>query len=103
MLHLERLENKLQTNSFSMQLIVGFGVSCIAIFTLWNSSNYGISAPMAIGIFFGIMAQAELSEILFSGKSEKSSVAHQIKILNRLSNRANNLLKPFMSTPDWKA
>ncbi len=78
-LHLERLENKLQTNSFSMQLIVGFGVSCIALFTLWNSSNYGISAPMAIGIFFGIMAQAELSEMLFSGKSEKSSVTHQIK------------------------
>jgi ATP-binding cassette subfamily C protein CydC len=78
MLQLEHLENKLQANSFSLQLIVGLGFSCIAIFTLWNSSNYGISAPLAIGIFFGIMAQAELSEMLFSAKSEKSSVAHQI-------------------------
>jgi len=84
MLQLERLENKLQTNSFSLQLIVGFGFSCIAIFILWNSSNYGISASMAIGIFFGIMAQAELSEMLFSGKSEKSSVAHQIKDIDSI-------------------
>jgi ATP-binding cassette, subfamily C, bacterial CydC len=79
MLQLEQLENKLQTNSFSLQLIVGFGFGCIALFTLWNASNYDISPPMAIGIFFGIMAQAELSEILFSGKSERSSVVHQIK------------------------
>jgi len=84
MLQIERLENKLQTNSFSLQLIVGLGFSCIAVCTLWNSSNYGISAPIAIGIFFGIMAQAELSEMLFSGKSEKSSVAHQIKDIDSI-------------------
>jgi ATP-binding cassette, subfamily C, bacterial CydC len=84
MVHLERLENKLQTNSFSLQMIVGFGFSCIAIFILWDSSNYGISAQLATGIFFGIMAQAELSEILFSGKSEKSSVEHQIKDINSI-------------------
>jgi len=78
-LHLERLENKLQSNSFSLQMIVGFGFSCIAIFILWDSSNYGLSAQLATGIFFGIMAQVELAEILFSGKSEKSSVEHQIK------------------------
>jgi ATP-binding cassette subfamily C protein CydC len=76
---LERLERKLQTNSFSLQMMVGFGFSCVAIFILWDSSNYNIDAPLAIGIFFGIMAQAELSEMLFSGKSEKSSVTHQIK------------------------
>ncbi|MDA3912543.1 MAG: ATP-binding cassette domain-containing protein [Bacteroidales bacterium] len=84
MLKIERLESKLQINSFSLQTIVGFGFSCIAIFILWNSSNYDISAAMAIGIFFGIMAQAELSEMLFSGKSEKSSVAHQIKDINSI-------------------
>lgn len=77
-LQIDRLENRLQTNSFSLQLIAGLGFSYIAAFLFWDSSNYGIDAPVAIGIFFGIMAQAELSEMLFSGKSEKSSVAHQI-------------------------
>ena len=77
--HLEQLEDKLQINSFWLQLIAGLGFSYIAAFLLWSSRDYGIDAPMAIGIFFGIMAQAELAEILFSGKSEKSSVAHQIK------------------------
>jgi ATP-binding cassette subfamily C protein CydC len=75
---LERLENKLQTNSFYLQLIAGLGFSYIAAFLLWNSGNYGIEASTAIGIFFGIMAQAELSEMLFSGKSEKSAVKQQI-------------------------
>lgn len=75
---LERLENKLQTNSFYLQLIAGLGFSYIAAFLLWNSGNYGIEASTAIGIFFGIMAQTELSEMLFSGKSEKSSVKQQI-------------------------
>ena len=84
MLELERLENKLQTNSFSLQMIVGFGFTCIAIFILWNSNNYDINTPLAIGIFFGIMAQAELSEILFSGKSEKSSVVHQVKDIDSI-------------------
>lgn len=84
LLQLERLENKLQTNSFRLQLIAGLGFSYIAAFLLWNSSNYHIDAPTAIGIFFGIMAQAELSEMLFSGKSEKSSVAHQIKDLDTI-------------------
>ena len=84
LLQLEQLENKLQNNSFWLQLIAGLGFSCIAAFLLYDSSNYDIDAPLAIGIFFGIMAQAELSEMLFSGKSEKSSVAHQIKDLDAI-------------------
>lgn len=79
MIQLEQVEEKLQNNSFWLQLIGGLGFSIIATFLLWDSQNYGIDAPTAIGIFFGIMAQAELSEMLFSGKSEKSSVANQIK------------------------
>lgn len=75
---IERLETALQVNSFYLQMIAGLGFSYIAAFLLWNSSNHGIDAPLAIGIFFGIMAQAELSEMLFSGKSEKSSVQHQV-------------------------
>ncbi len=71
LVRLEQLENKLQTNSFWLQLIAGLGFSYIATFLLWNSGNYDIDTPTAIGIFFGIMAQAELSEMLFSGKSEK--------------------------------
>jgi len=87
MLKIDRLEKKLQTNSFSLQMIVGFGFSCIALFVLWNSGNYNIDAPLAIGIFFGIMAQAELSEMLFSAKSEKSSVVQQIKEIDLIINK----------------
>ncbi len=76
---LEQLEQKLQTNSFWLQSLAGLGFSYIAALLLWRSGHYNIDAPTAIGIFFGIMAQAELAEMLFSGKSEKSAVAHQIK------------------------
>ena len=81
---LEHIEDKLQVNSFWLQLIVGLGFSCIALFLLWHSSKYDFDAAIAIGVFFGIMAQAELSEMLFSGKSEKSSVAHQIQNLDEI-------------------
>lgn len=81
---IERLENKLQINSFYLQMVAGLGFSYIAAFLLWNSSNHGIDATLAVGIFFGIMAQAELSEILFSGKSEKSSVENQIKDIDSI-------------------
>lgn len=84
LMQIEEVEKKLQTNSFWLQLVGGLGFSFIGIFLLWNSRNYGIDAPMAIGVFFGIMAQAELSEMLFSGKSEKSSVAHRIKDLDAI-------------------
>lgn len=93
---IERLEQKLQNNSFSLQTIVGFGFNIIALFVLWNASNYNLDAPLAIGIFFGVMAQAELSEMLFSGKSEKSSVIHQIKDINSMIDKKvqlNNDLK----------
>ncbi len=83
-LQLDHLENRLQTNSFSLQMMVGFGLSGIAILILWFSKDYGISAPMAIGIFFGILAQADLAEMLFSGKAERSSVAHQIKDIDAI-------------------
>ncbi|HHX32081.1 MAG TPA: ATP-binding cassette domain-containing protein, partial [Bacteroidales bacterium] len=73
-------------NSFYLQLIAGLGFSYIASFLLWHSSQQGINAPLAIGVFFGIMAQAELSEMLFSGKSEKSSIEHQIKDINSIIN-----------------
>ncbi|MCC8187415.1 MAG: ATP-binding cassette domain-containing protein [Bacteroides sp.] len=76
---IERLEDQLQNNSFTLQLIVGLGFSYLAVILFWTAGNQAIDAPVAIGIFFGIIAQAELSEILFSGKSEKSSVAHQMK------------------------
>lgn len=82
--HLERLENKLQIHSFYLQLIAGLGFSYLAAFLLWHSANYKMDAPLAIGIFFGIMAQAELAEMLFSGKSEKSSVAHYMKDLDAI-------------------
>ncbi len=84
LLRLEQLEDKLQTNSFWLQLIAGLGFSYIASLLLWSSHGNGIDAPTAIGIFFGIMAQAELAEMLFSGKSEKSAVAHQIEDVNRI-------------------
>ncbi len=81
---LEKLESKIQINSFSLQMIIGLGFSYIAAFLLWHSSLHNIDAPMAIGIFFGIMAQSELAEMLFSGKSEKSSVQHQVSDLEKI-------------------
>ncbi|MFV0418355.1 MAG: ATP-binding cassette domain-containing protein [Dysgonomonas sp.] len=91
LLHLEQLENKLQKNSFWLQMIAGLGFSYIGVFLLWSSHNYDIDVPMAIGIFFGIMAQAELAEILFSGKSEKSAVAHQIKDVDSIIKQGEQL------------
>ena len=90
---LERLETKLQVNSFYLQLIAGLGFSYIAAFLLWNSSNHGLDAPLAIGIFFGIMAQAELSEMLFSGKSEKSSVEHQVSDVDAIIKEGDAIMK----------
>jgi ATP-binding cassette, subfamily C, bacterial CydC len=81
MTQIEVSENKLQSNSFSLQLLAGLGFSFIAIFIFWRAYQAELNAALAIGIFFGIMAQAELAEMLFSGKSEKSSVAHQINDL----------------------
>lgn len=89
MMAIDNLEHRLQGNSFSLQMIVGFGFSCMAMVIFWNSSNYGFDAPLAIGVFFGIMAQAELSEMLFSAKSERSSVAHQIKDISSILNKHN--------------
>lgn len=80
----EQVENKLQTHSFTLQLIAGLGFSYVAAFLFWDSATYEIDAPLAIGIFFGIMAQAELAEMLFSGKSERSSVANQIRDLDTI-------------------
>ena len=85
----ERLETKIQLNSFYLQLIAGLGVSLIAAFLLWHSSQFAIDAPLAIGIFFGIMAQAELAEMLFSGKSEKSSVEHHVKDMEEIINEGS--------------
>ncbi len=76
---LERLENKIQFNSFYLQLIAGLCFSYIAAFLLWHSGQQQLDASLAIGIFFGIMAQAELAEMLFSGKSEKSAVEQQVR------------------------
>ena len=83
-LQIEKLENKLQSNSFTLQSIIGLGFSFVALFILWNSTNYKIDTSLAIGIFFGILAQAELAEMLFSGKSEKSSVTHHITDLDTI-------------------
>lgn len=94
MLAIEQLETKLQANSFSLQLLIGLGFSMIATFILWHSSQHNISASLGIGIFFGIMAQAELAEMLFSGKSEKSSVAHQINDLDKLINNDEQPVEP---------
>lgn len=76
---LELLEAKLQKNSFALQLLAGMGFSVVAAMIFWSSGHYKIDAPLAIGLFFGVMAQAELAEMLFAGKSERSSVAHQEK------------------------
>jgi ATP-binding cassette subfamily C protein CydC len=82
MMLIEGLENKLQNNSFALQLIIGLGFSAVAVFVLWSTSQHSLDPALSIGIFFGVMAQAELAEMLFAGKSEKSSVAHQLNDLS---------------------
>ena len=84
MLAMQKLETKLQTNSFSLQLFIGLGFSLSALFLLWSAAQEQMDASLAIGVFFGIMAQAELAEMLFAGKSEKSSVSHQINDLDSI-------------------
>lgn len=84
MLAIEKLESKLQINSFSLQLFIGLGFSLAALFLLWSAAHEQMDASLAIGVFFGIMAQAELAEMLFAGKSEKNSVKHQISDLNTI-------------------
>ncbi len=91
---LQRLETQLSTNSFSLQFLTGFGMGIIALFIIWISNDFEISAPLAIGIFFGIMAQAELSEMLFSGKSERSSVENHINDLNSIIVQGEQGKKP---------
>jgi ATP-binding cassette subfamily C protein CydC len=91
---IEQLESRLQKNSFTLQLLAGMGFSIIAAFVFWNAGNYDISAPVAIGLFFGIMAQAELAEMLFAGKSERSSVAHQEKDIELLLRDGESFQEP---------
>ncbi|MCD8193235.1 MAG: ATP-binding cassette domain-containing protein [Tannerellaceae bacterium] len=88
------MEKKLQTNSFYLQLVSGLGFSFIAAFLLWNSFDQSINAPTAIGIFFGIMAQAELAEMLFSGKSERSSVARQVRDIDAILKEVEQPVDP---------
>jgi ATP-binding cassette subfamily C protein CydC len=94
MLQIEQLESKLQINSFTLQMIAGLGFSCIAIFVLWDATNYEFDASLAIGVFFGIMAQAELAEMLFAGKSERSSVAHQVSDLDAIISQGEHKEEP---------
>jgi ATP-binding cassette subfamily C protein CydC len=84
MLKIENLEKRLQTNSFTLQMLAGLGFSLLAVFIFWGAGNRAIDAPLAIGIFFGMLAQAELAEMLFAGKSEKSSVEHHVNDLKAI-------------------
>ena len=65
-----------QLEKASIQLLLlticyGTGIQLHICLLLWISSQQDLNTPLAIGIYFGIMAQAELAELLFSGKSEK--------------------------------
>lgn len=75
---LERLEYGLQNGSFLLQFAGGLGFSLLALFLLWISGGQGLDGSMSVGVFFGVMAQAELAEMLFSGKSERSAVQRQL-------------------------
>lgn len=99
---LEQLEMKLQTNAFTLQLIVGLGFSFIATFVIWSLSKYQVDASLAVGAFFGMLAQAELSEMLFAGKSEKSSVAHQINDLGSIIESGKQSESTSATTTDFE-
>lgn len=88
---IQRTETKIQNNSFKIQMLIGLSFSYLATFILWNASNHGLTPQIAVGIFFGIMAQAELAEILFSGKSEKNAVQDQVNDLGNILMNLPNL------------
>lgn len=90
---LEKTENQLQLNSFYLQLAGGLGFSLLAVLLLWQANAFNINVQTAIGIFFGIMAQAELAEILFSGKSEKSSVLQQINDIDAIIQQGEEVVE----------
>ncbi len=79
---IERLDKKLRDHALALQLVAGLGFSLVAALLFRVSAQQAMDAPMAIGIFFGMLAQAELAEILFSGKSEKCSVAREVEAIN---------------------
>ncbi|MFV0392332.1 MAG: ATP-binding cassette domain-containing protein [Paludibacteraceae bacterium] len=93
---LEKTENRLQINSLYLQLIGGFGFSLLAAFVLYQANSFEINAPIAIGIFFGIMAQAELAEVLFAGKSERNSVQNQIDDIDEIIEQGNHPIEDVM-------
>lgn len=101
MQQLEKTERRLHMNSLYLQLAGGLGFSFLAVLVLWHSHSFQINAQTAIGIFFGIMAQAELAEILFSGKSERSSVVQQVKDIDSIltkdesTNLGTHSVSPF--------
>ncbi len=107
----EQTERKIETNSFYLQLIVGLGLSIAGIFVLWFSNSYNIRAELAIGIFFGIMAQADLAEMMFSGKSERNSVKSRIKQIEHIfdDTKLETEIKPInenlqtLRINDWQA
>lgn len=71
----------------------------------------GISVQTAIGIFFGILAQAELAEMLFSGQSERNSVTQRIKNIQNIFERGDSMKQPapinspleLLQLADWSA
>lgn len=81
---LAHTEQRLQNRSFYLQTIVGLGFGLLATLLLWHARSFGIDAPTAIGLFLGMMAQAELAEMLFAGKSERNAVAHRLADLDAL-------------------
>lgn len=91
---IEKLEKKIQYNSFTVQMLVGLGFGFVATFIFWHSGNYHFDAPLAIGVFFGILTQGELAEIVFSGKSEKSSAANQVKDISSIIDGEEQLNTP---------
>lgn len=103
---IERTEDTLHTNNLNMQLIAGFGMSVVAVAIFAHLHHTSVDVPTAIGIFFGILAQAELAEILFSGKSERTSVMHQVADLQQLFDEADSVAnvadaQPRAALTEW--
>ncbi len=81
---LDKTEKSLFNHSLMLQLIGGFGFSLLSITVIGLFSTTGLNPAMTIGIFFGVLAQAELAEMLFNPKIEKNAVKQHTTDIQRL-------------------
>ncbi len=101
--NIEKAEKKLHISSFFLQLTAGFGLSVTAAVILYQSKGFGISVQTVVGVFFGILAQAELAEMLFSGQSERNRVAQRVADIQGIFVQGAKFIREEFQNHDLKS